>query len=84
MNFDFWNRAPFIRLIVPFILGVVLEIQNDDLIDYGLPLFLVFTIAFILGAIIKTTSVMVKIRFFNWLIMALNPARGFELITFKP
>lgn len=53
MNFDFWNRAPFIRLIVPFILGVVLEIQNDDLIDYGLPLFLVITIAFILGAILN-------------------------------
>lgn len=51
MNFDFWNRAPFIRLIIPFIFGVVLEIQGDELIDFSLPLFLIFTCAFIIGAI---------------------------------
>lgn len=51
MNFDFWNRAPFIRLIIPFIFGVVLEIQNDELVDFSLPLFLIFTCAFIIGAI---------------------------------
>ncbi len=38
---DFWNKVPFLRLVVPFILGVVIEINNWINIRWMLPLLLV-------------------------------------------
>lgn len=45
---DFWNKVPFVRLLIPLILGVVLELESAASIHVVLPIFFLSSIAFVL------------------------------------
>lgn len=52
---DFWNKVPYVRLLIPLILGVVLELEELADIRIVLPLFFCFSIVFVTLCLVPRT-----------------------------